>query len=223
MSTAPARILLVDDHFIVRLGLASSLNEEPDLSVVAEASTVAEALAAAALHRPDVAVIDMRLPDGDGSDLARQLAARHPALRCLVLSVSAGEHDILRAFRAGACGYLQKSAEREELLHAIRCAARGENYFPAHVRRILDTGRARPDLSPREREVLLLVVEGHLNKEIADRLGLAEITVKQHVSAVLRKLGVLDRTQAAIAAVERGIVRLDRRDAERPAPGCAAR
>jgi two-component system response regulator DevR len=210
MSASPIKILLVDDHFIVRMGLASSLNEETDLRVVGEASTVAEAATAAAAQPPDLAVIDMRLPDGEGSDVVRHLAESLPGVRCLMLSVNIGENDILRAFKAGACGYLPKSVERTELLEAIRAIARGETYFPANVRRVLDVGRARPDLSPRENEVLLLVVEGLLNKEIADRLGLAEITVKQHVSAILRKLGVQDRTQAAIAAVERGLVRLDR-------------
>jgi len=205
---APIRILLVDDHFLVRMGLASSLNEEDDLEIIGEAASIAEATAAAAARLPDIAVIDMRLPDGSGHELIRDLTNRYPSLKCLVLSVNTGENDILQAFKAGARGYLSKSIERPELLEAIRTIAKGGDYFPASIRRQLDQGHARPDLTPREFEVLELVVKGMLNKEIADRLGLAEITVKQHVSAVLRKLNVQDRTQAAIAAVERGLVRL---------------
>jgi two-component system NarL family response regulator len=211
--TAPAqpiKVLLVDDHFIVRMGLASSLNEESDLRVVGEASSVDEALAIVSATPPDVAVVDMRLPGAEGPEFVRRAAELHPGVRCLMLSVNVGENDIMQAYKAGCCGYLPKSVERAELIDAIRAIARGETYFPPQMRRILETGQARPDLSPREYEVLVLVVEGLLNKEIAERLGLAEITVKQHVSAILRKLGVQDRTQAAVAAVGRSLVRLRR-------------
>lgn len=206
--TKPIRVLLVDDHFIVRMGLASSLSEEEDIEVVAEAATVAEGATQAATTRPNVAVVDLRLPDGGGAELVRRLAALDPPVRALVLTVNTGENDILQAFKAGARGYLAKSVERPELLEAIRTIARGGDYFPDSIRRQLDAGHARPHLSPREYDVLRLVVKGLLNKEIADRLGLAEITVKQHVSAILRKLDVQDRTQAAVAAVERGLVQL---------------
>jgi two-component system NarL family response regulator len=203
----PIQILLVDDHFIVRMGLAASLNEESDLHVIGEASTVAEAREAFAKATPHIGIIDMRLPDGNGDELVRSITTDHPSVRCLMLSVNQGENDIQQAVKAGAVGYLTKSVERAELLEAIRTIAAGGTYFPAAIRREMERAEARPDLSPREHEVLLLVVDGLLNKEIASQLGLAEITVKQHVSAVLRKLGVQDRTQAAIAAVERGLVR----------------
>ncbi|MGB6222122.1 response regulator [Haloferula sp.] len=201
-------ILLVDDHFIVRMGLSASLEEEPDLHVIGEASTIAEALTLFEKQQPDVGIIDMRLPDGNGDELVATIRERYPSVRCLMLSVNQGESDIQQAVKAGAVGYLAKSVERTELLEAIRQIAAGESYFPEAIRREMARAQARPELSPREHEVLLLVAEGLLNKEIASELGLAEITVKQHVSAVLRKLGVQDRTQAAITAVERGIVRL---------------
>ena len=212
MSQAPKsaaiKILLVDDHFIVRMGLSSSLDEEPDFQIAGEASTMAEAVEVLEKTGVDVGIIDMRLPDGDGVHLIRTLTERFPAVRCLVLSVNQGENEIQQAVKAGAKGYLPKSVERVELLEAIRTIAGGGEYFPAAIRRGMERAEGRPDISPREHEVLVLVVEGLLNKEIADRLGLAEITVKQHVSSILRKLDVQDRTQAAIAAVERGLIRL---------------
>jgi len=203
------RLMLVDDHFFVRMGLASSLGDEEDLEVVGEASTVAEALELQKEVQPDVALIDFNLPDGDGPELVEKFVAAQTPTRCIILSVSEGEDDIFRAVQAGANGYTPKSTEREELLSAIRAVAAGENYFPQRIQNRLDQRSRRPELTARETEVLLLVVEGLLNKEIADRLGLAEITVKQHVSSVLRKLEVQDRTQAAVAAVERGMVRLN--------------
>lgn len=205
---SPIKLLLVDDHFIVRLGLASSLNDEPDMRVVAEAGTVAEALSLVPSAGAQVAVIDMNLPDGHGPELVAKMRVKQPELRCLMLSVNTGENDVQLAVRAGAHGYLSKAVERAELLDAIRALAAGDTYFPAAIRRILDQSENRPDLSNREVDVLALIVEGRLNKEIADRLQLAEITVKQHVSSILRKLGVQDRTQAAIAAIERGLIRI---------------
>jgi len=202
------RILLIDDHFFVRMGLASSIEDETDMVVAGEASTVEEAVQKCAEVHPDVALVDFNLPDGDAPDVLTKLAKQAPSVRCMVLSVSEGEDDIFRAVRAGAKGYLPKSTGRPELLEAIRAVAAGGKYFPERIQARLDQRSRRPELTVREMEVLLLVVEGLLNKEIADRLGLAEITVKQHVSSVLRKLEVQDRTQAAMAAVERGIVRL---------------
>jgi DNA-binding NarL/FixJ family response regulator len=191
------------------MGLAASLNEEPDLRVIAEAGSLREAREALARELPDVAILDLRLPDGSGTALAEEIASSHPTVRCLILSVAAGEHEILEAVNAGVCGYLPKSVERPELLEAIRTIAAGGEYFPAAIRRKLESGGARIPLSERELDVLRQMVAGRLNKEIAADLGLAEITVKQHVSAVLRKLGVQDRTQAAIAAVGRGIIQLE--------------
>jgi len=202
------RLLLVDDHFFVRMGLASSLNDEEDLEVVAEASTVEEAVQMQQESAPDVALIDFNLPDGDGPEEIEKIMGADAPTRCIILSVAEGEDDIYRAVQAGACGYLPKSTEREEVLSAIRAVAAGETFFPEAVQQRLNQRSQRPELTARETEVLLLVVEGLLNKEIADRLGLAEITVKQHVSSILRKLDVQDRTQAAVAAVERGMVRL---------------
>jgi len=208
--TSKIRLMLVDDHFFVRMGLASSLSDESDMEVVGEASTVAEAVEMQEELGPDVVLIDFNLPDGDGPGaIEKIMGSDHPS-HCIILSVAEGEDDIYRAVQAGARGYLAKSTERVELLSAIRAVAAGERYFPERIKSRLDQRSRRPELTAREMEVLLLVVDGMLNKEIADRLGLAEITVKQHVSSVLRKLDVQDRTQAAVAAVERGIVRLKR-------------
>ena len=207
-SPNPIRVILVDDHFIVRMGLAASLNEEADIEVVAEAGSLSEARECLAQIPADIIIIDLRLPDGIGSELAAEIANQTPEIRSLILSVAAGEHEIMEAVKAGVSGYLPKSVERPELLEAIRTIATGGDYFPTSIRRKLEISHARTPLSDREFEVLKLMVDGHLNKEIADILGVAEITVKQHVSSVLRKLDVHDRTQAAIAAVERGIIRL---------------
>lgn len=203
------RILVADDHYIVRAGLVASLEREDDFAVVAEAEFRDEAIARAAETRPDIAILDMQLGDGDGIEVLEALADLSPDTRAMILSVSTSENHVVRAARAGAAGYLSKSADREELIDAIRSIAAGETYFPSAIYSILQSGKARIALSARETDVLQLLAKGLRNREIADQLGLSEMTVKQHVSSVLHKLDVQDRTQAAIAAVERGLVSLD--------------
>jgi DNA-binding NarL/FixJ family response regulator len=203
------RVLLVDDHFAVRVGLAASLKFASDMDVIAQGSTGSEAISLFREHRPDVVVMDWRLPGMSGVDAVKAIRREFREARVVMLSVYDGEEDIFRAIDAGACGYLLKSSERDELLAAIRSVNAGERYFPAQVAQRLAQRMARPSLSDRELEVLRLIVKGRANKEIASDLGIAEITAKQHVSHILEKLGVLDRTQAATAAIQRGIVHLD--------------
>jgi DNA-binding NarL/FixJ family response regulator len=199
------RVLLVDDHEVVRRGLRDLLGDEKDIDVVAEAGTVAEALVRAGSARPDVAVVDMRLPDGDGVDLCRRLraAGRDGLPRCLVLTAFDDEHALVAAIEAGASGYLLKQVRGQDLVTAVREVAAGRSLLdPVTTARVLDRIRrgTEPDqfstLTDRERRVLELLGEGMTNREIAERLFLAEKTVKNYVTSVLAKLGMQRRTQA---------------------------
>lgn len=206
----PARIhlLIVDDHFFVRAGLANSLREEPDIVVAGEAGSAEEAVRAYEILRPDVVLLDLRLPDGNGTDALMEIRAQHPEARALIFSVDETEEDIFQAHEAGALGYLPKSSPRQQLLEAVRTVATGRPYFPAAIAERLRERKARAPLSPRELDVLRLVVAGESNKLIGDRLGIADNTVKIHLTHLMAKLGASDRTGAAKIAVQRGIVRL---------------
>jgi DNA-binding NarL/FixJ family response regulator len=203
------RLMLVDDHFVVRAGLAGSLGLDPEMQIVAECGTGEEALAAYRKHQPDVVLMDWRLPGISGVEAAAQIRAEFPDACILQLTIYEGDEDIFRAAEAGVRGYLPKSVSRRELLAAIRAVHRGEEVFPAAIKAKLDARRARPELNEREKTVLKLIVNGRSNKEIASDLGIAEVTVKFHVGNLLAKLGVQDRTQATTAAIQRGIVHLD--------------
>lgn len=203
------RLLIVDDHFFVRMGLAESINDEDDLEVVAEAGNSEEALAAFREHRPDVVLMDLKLPGKDGVETLADIRAESAEARTIMLSVDEGEDDIHRAVQAGARGYLPKSTEREELLEAIHCVHAGETYFPAQIAQRLQVRSQRPDLTDREMQVLELLVRGFSNKEAAAELKVTEPTIKQHAGHLFKKLNVLDRTQAVTAAIQRGIVKLD--------------
>jgi DNA-binding NarL/FixJ family response regulator len=205
----PIRLLLVDDHYMVRIGLASSLSDEPDLKVVGQAENCAEALTQFIQLQPDVMLLDLQLPDGDGSTVIRAIRQHHPKARIIILSVNETEEDIHRAVAAGAAGYLPKSIAPEEMLTAIRAVHQGEKYFPAPIAARLADRESRSELTAREQEVLLLLVRGRSNKEIASDLDIAPRTVKLHVGHILHKLAVLDRTQAVTAALQRGLVRLN--------------
>lgn len=204
----PIRLLIVDDHFFVRAGLANSLADEPDLLLAGEAGSVAEAVRAYDELRPDVILLDLRLPDGTGAEALAEIRARHPDARAVVFSVDETEEDIWSAHEAGALAYLPKSASRQELLAAVRAAAAGREYFPPAIAARLRERRARTALSARELDVLRLVVAGESNKLIADQLGIAQNTVKIHVTHLMAKLGAPDRTSAAKLAVQRGLVRI---------------
>lgn len=202
------RLLVVDDHFVVRLGLASALNLEPDMEVVAEARTGREAVDAYARVRPDVVVMDYQLPELNGAEATAAIRAASPDARVIILSVYKGEEDVHRAVAAGAAGYLPKSSEPNELLDAIRVVHRGRRYFPQAIDAALAQRAARTELSDREREVLAMLVKGRSNKEIGAALGISENTVKVHTTKVFEKLGVADRLEAVTVAIQRGIVHL---------------
>ena len=202
------RVLIVDDHFVARMGLAVAVNNEPDMQVVAQAATVSEAVAEQARHLPDVVLMDYALGAESGLEAVRVIHSTCPEAKVLMLTVFDGDEDVFRAVEAGARGYLTKASQAGELLTAIRALAAGERYFPKDVQARFDAQAQREPLSPRELETLQLIVEGLINKEIGARLGIADGTVKMHVAKVLAKLNAADRTRAAILAVERGIVRL---------------
>lgn len=202
----PIRIVLVDDHFVVRSGLAASLELEDDLQVLGEAETGEAALALYESHQPDVVVMDLQLPGISGIEATRQLLAQHPLARVLIFSTFARDEEILRALRAGALGYLQKSASRDELIDAIRCVASGQQSLLGDIAHRLSERLSQSDITPRELEILTLITGGNANKEIAAILGIAEDTVKQHVSRILQKLRVNDRAQATAEAIRLGLV-----------------
>ena len=202
------RILLVDDHYMVRIGLASSLGDEPDLKVVGQAESIADALIQFRQLQPDVTLLDLQLPDGDGSTAIGLIRKECPAARIVVLSVNETEEDIHRAIAAGAAGYLPKSIAPEEMLAAIRMVHQGNTYFPTSIAARMITRQNRAALTAREEEVLHLLARGRSNKEIASDLNIAARTVKLHVGHILQKQDVMDRTQAVTAALQRGLVRL---------------
>ncbi|AHH96584.1 response regulator transcription factor [Kutzneria viridogrisea] len=206
----PTSVFLVDDHEIVRRGLADLLEDESDLEVVGEAASVAEALARVPAARPDVAVLDVRLPDGNGVELCRELRSRDPGLHCLMLTSFSDDEALFDAIMAGAAGFVLKQVLGHDLLAAVRTVAAGQSLLDARTTSAL-LGRLRRErehtdplreLSEQERAVLDLVGEGLTNRQIAERMFLAEKTVKNYVSHMLAKLGMQRRTQAAVLATE---------------------
>lgn len=202
------RILVVDDHILMRIGLISSLNKQPDMEVVAEAENGQEALEAYRVHKPDVVILDLRLTGQGGVEILGLLRQEFGEPRVLVLSSYSGGHDISAAMQAGAAGYVLKNMPLPRLLDSIRRVNTGEIVCLPEIARSL-AGRQASNLSNRELEVLALMSKGLSNKEIAAELKLVEGTVKLHVSSILSKLGVIDRTQAILAAVKRGLVQLE--------------
>ncbi|MFC9729803.1 response regulator [Streptomyces roseolus] len=208
------RVFLVDDHEVVRRGLRDLIDDEPDMRVVGEASTADQALARGPALRPDVAVLDVRLPDGDGIAVCRELRSRMPDLACLMLTSFDDEDALLDAIMAGAAGYVLKQIKGSDLVSAVRTVATGQSMLdPATTARLMRSLRApetaRPPederlsaLSERERSVLELIGEGLTNRQIAKRLYLSEKTVKNHISRLLGKLGVERRVQAAVIAAQ---------------------
>jgi len=207
-SPSHTRILIVDDHFIARKGLIGSLSSEPDIEIVAEANNGFQAVEMFVLHRPDLVLMDVRLPLQDGVQAARTIRSDHPQARIAMLTVSDAEEDILGAIDAGVVGYLPKSVEREQLLIAIRQLAAGGEYFAPEIEAKLRSTN-RVSLTKRETEVLTQIVKGRSNKEIGYDLGIAEPTVRLHLTHLFKKLHVMDRTQAAMVAVQRGLVRTE--------------
>jgi len=194
---------------MVRMGLTASLNVEPDMEVVAEIGNAETVLDAYRQNHPSLVMMDVRLPGMSGTDAAAALIHEFPDARILMLSTHTGEEEVYRSLQAGACGYIVKSAVREDLLRAIREVYAGRHYLDPTVAPLLAERLSQRSLTNRELEVLRMVVRGLGNKEIGVALNIAEVTVKLHVSHVLEKLNVKDRTEAATTALRRGIVSLD--------------
>jgi NarL family two-component system response regulator LiaR len=217
MSTSPIRVLIADDHVIVRKGIRALLATEPDVEVVGEAGDGTEALVQVQALRPDVVLMDLVMPGVDGIEATRQITAGHPDVRVLVLTSFAADDKVFPAIKAGALGYLLKDTGPEDLVRAIRQVYRGEpSLEPAIARKVLyelsHPSAETPTLDPltgRELEVLRLVAQGRSNKEIAKELVIAEMTVRTHVSNILGKLHLASRTQAALYALREGLASLD--------------
>lgn len=207
--TAPIRILIADDHSVVREGLAAMIARRADMQVVAEAGDGQQAVELARRHRPDVILMDLRMPELGGVAAIHQIMADVPTARVIVLTTFDGDEDIYRALQAGARAYLLKDTPREALLEAIRAVQAGQKRIPPEVAAKLADRLLAPELSARELDVLRQIVAGRSNKEAGAALGISEGTVKVHVNNLLGKLGVADRTQAVTEALRRGLVRLD--------------
>jgi DNA-binding NarL/FixJ family response regulator len=202
------RILVAEDHLVARVGVTTIVNMQPDMKVVAEASNGQQAVELYRRLQPDVALLDLRMPVMTGVEAAVAIRKEFPQARMIALTTYGGDEDIRRALAAGVQAYLTKDVLHDELLKAIRAVRAGQTYLPAGVAAALAAQVPRPDLSAREVQVLEQIVGGLANKQIAYALGIAEHTVKNHVKSILSKLGVQDRTQAATAAIQRGIIHL---------------
>jgi DNA-binding NarL/FixJ family response regulator len=211
--TAQIRVLVADDHPIVRAGIVALLSQASDITVVGEAKTGAEAVTRASELRPDLVLMDLRMPELSGAEATAQIIAMIPTTRVLVLTTYETDADILGAIEAGANGYLLKAAPQEEILEGVRAAVGGQTVLaPAIAARLVERVRQnanpaeRSNLSPRELDVLRLVASGHSNSEIAAQLFIGEATVKTHLVHTFEKLGVNDRTRAVTLALERGLI-----------------
>ena len=203
------RVLLIEDHFLARMALHSVLSGHPQILIVGEASDGEAGLTTYRKLNPDVVVLDLRLPGVSGFEVITQLRSEFPSARIVVLSNYHGSEDVYRAVRNGAMAYLTKDASGEEVINAIQSVSRGLRYLPHVALDRLAERTPSVDLTPRESEVLACITRGCSNREVAEVLGIAEKTVRIHVSAVLDKLGARDRTQATIYALQRGLVHLD--------------
>jgi DNA-binding NarL/FixJ family response regulator len=203
------RVLIADDHPVMRKGLSLMLKYEPDMEAVAEASNGREALTLFRQHRPDVTLMDLRMPDMDGAEATTTIRTEFPTARIILLTTYDGDEDIYRGLRAGAKAYLLKDAPCEELLETIRVVHAGEKRITLEVGAKLAERMEGPELTERERDVLGLMAKGMSNQEIGVALFITEGTVKFHINHILTKLEVTDRTQAVIVALKRGLASLD--------------
>ncbi|MBL8171608.1 MAG: response regulator transcription factor [Acidobacteria bacterium] len=208
-SDLPIRILIVDDHPVVREGLAAMLSTQSDMRLIGAAADAAEALQLYRAHQPDVALVDLRLPGMNGAEVIKTLRREFPHGRFIVVTSFHGDQDVYQALQAGASSYILKEMFGEELFKAIRTVHAGGQYLPPGVVSEVERNLSSHGLTPRELDVLRLMVEGHSNKQIGDALGVTEGSVKFYVNKILAKLGVTDRTQAVTTALRRGIVHLD--------------
>ena len=211
MKTSPTnviRVLIADDHPVVREGLAAILRSEPDIQVVAEAADGAHACALYDQHLPDVVILDLRMPRKDGLQVVTELmSSRRPKPRIIVMTTYETEDDVRRALQAGAKSYLVKGALPEQILETVRRVAAGEALVPSRIASMLTESLGHPELSPRELQVLRQLAAGNSNKEIGQMLQITEHTVKAHVKAILLKLGAVGRTEAIAIAIKRGLIR----------------
>ncbi len=203
------RILVVDDHFVVRIGLAGSINIEPDMVVEAEVSSGLLAIEYFRKHHPDIVLMDLKLPGMSGVEATSVICKEFPDAVIIMLSTHDGEEDIYRSIQAGARTYLLKTAARDDLIQTIRGVHSGERCISPAIGARLAERMTRTELTARETEVLKLIAKGKSNKEIGGALGIAEVTVKLHVGHILTKLKASDRTQATTTALQRGILHLD--------------
>jgi DNA-binding NarL/FixJ family response regulator len=203
------KVMVVDDHPLMRVGVASIVNARSDMTVVAQAGSGEEAVALFSKHRPDVTLMDLRLPGMSGVDSIRSIRAAHPRARFVVLTTYEGDADIHRALEAGAQGYVIKGMPYQTLVEALQRVHQGGRFLPPPIARALASRMPDSELSAREQEVLSLLASGKSNKEIASALHITEATVKCHVSAILLRLNVGDRTEAVVTALHRGLVHLE--------------
>jgi two-component system NarL family response regulator len=202
------RVLIADDHPVVCLGLLGIINGQPDMAVVGQARTGTQAVALARKHSPDVILMDLRMPEMGGVEAIAAIRAERPESAVIVLTTYQGDEDIRKAIAAGAQAYLVKGMSHLKLLDAIRSVRAGHQYFPRSIRNSVPGKLNRSALSPRELDILRLIVKGLSNQEIADALSITRGTVKWHVNIILRRLDVNDRTQAVVIAAQRGIVEI---------------
>jgi len=208
------RVLVADDHFVVRMGLLGVVNTEPDMEVVGEAADGAQVVELFWKLNPDLVLMDLRMPVKDGIAATREIKTSHPNARILMLTTYDGDTDIHRAIQAGAQGYVLKNSTGDKLIPALRAVAAGEKWIPKEVATRLASRKMFEELTPRELEVLQQMARGLANKEIADVLGISEHTVKDHLKSIMGKLRVADRTEAVTVALQRGIIQLS--EAGRP-------
>lgn len=206
--TPKIRVLIADDHYIVRMGLIALVNTEPDMEVVGEAADGAQAIELFARHSPDLALIDARMPVKDGIQVTIEIRKRFPDASILMLTAFDGDADIRKALDAGVQGYVLKSSTGDKLIPALRAVAAGERWVPREVAGRLASRNSFEQLTGRELQVLDELAKGLANKQIADTLNITEYTVKDHLKNILGKLRVADRTEAVTAALQRGIIHL---------------
>jgi DNA-binding NarL/FixJ family response regulator len=201
-------ILVADDHFIVRMGVIALVNTEPSMVIVGEAADGNQAVDLFAKHKPDLVLMDLRMPIKDGIEATIEICTQDANARVLMLTTFDGDTDIHKALQAGAHGYVLKSATGQELIPAIQAVAAGQRWIPREIAKRLAARKVFEELTPREVQVLQLLVKGSANKQIGEMLNISEHTVKDHLKSVFGKLQVVDRTEAVTAAIQRGIIHL---------------
>lgn len=207
MKSLPIRLMLADDHSIVLMGLQAMLEDCPDIEVVATAENGKETVETYAMQRPDVLLLDFRMPDAAGDEVARMILKDHPRARIIILTTYDLEADIRRSMDAGVAGYLLKETKLPDLLRAIRAVHEGRSWFPEQILKSAESAREEAELSSRQMEVLELVARGLSNKEIADIFGFSENGAKQHLRRIFSKLGATTRAEAVAAGLSRGVLR----------------